>query len=182
MTVVDDERRRTRKARYAITDAEFDEISVVDKGDNPPARIVLVKRTPDTTQEFRKKEVTMTKTSALSTIKSRAAQLEAQGLEPAAAFSKAMDENPNAMQACREQRDEPEVMESPYEKAARQQRELLAKLNASPARKRLLAEVEAIKKLRPGLTAEQAWAEVHRENPGLYAEAKAEANAHPLKG
>jgi len=35
------------EARFLITSPEFDEVSVVDKGDNPPARIVLWKHAPE---------------------------------------------------------------------------------------------------------------------------------------
>jgi hypothetical protein len=40
-----------RTPTWVISDPEFDEVSVVDKGDNPPAKIVLFKRATEPTDE-----------------------------------------------------------------------------------------------------------------------------------
>jgi hypothetical protein len=130
-------------------------------------------------EAIKSKEVTrMTTSGAVSAIKSRAAQLEAEGLEPAEAFSKAMDENPSALQTYRESRDsEPAEEENPFERQARVHAERMAKLRRSPARRQLLHAVEQIKKLQPSLSESEAWAEAHRADPALYAAAKKEEAA-----
>ena len=124
------------QARYDIIDPEFDEVSVVDKGDNPLARIVLWKGAPSeellTDEEIEKcisdvaNETEVNKVTSASNaaaqIQQRAEQIaKSQGLDMAEALSRAMDENPDVMARYRELRDEPATEESvsdPYARAA----------------------------------------------------------------
>jgi hypothetical protein len=112
--------------------------------------------------------------NVVGAIQSRARQLEAEGLAPQEAFAKAMDERPDEVKKYREQRDE-EPVEDPYARAALAHAERLEKLERQPARQVLLDAVEQVKKNQPGLTDAEAWTEVHRSEPALYAAAKSES-------
>jgi hypothetical protein len=136
-----------------------------------------LKTSPSLKNKLLSKEVTdvSTASAARARIEARARELENDGLAPVEAFKQAMGESPELMKVYREQRDaEAEEVESPFEKAARVERERLAKLDRSPALKRFYGKVEQIAKQNPNLTEAEAFRRAGEERPDLYAAARRE--------
>jgi hypothetical protein len=163
-----------------VVNVSLDELSIVDFGDDEEAKILLMKRASSQTTP-REQEKIMTRNSAYGAIKARAAELEAQGLEPAKALAQAMDESPSVVKAYRQSRDvptEPDEVVDPYARAAARQRERMRKAEGPTAYAEFQALLDTIAKENSSLTPRQVFITAVERRRDLYARAREEQFLH----